>query len=363
VCAARESVARTPSLLPVLRENGVVDAGAEGFLRILEGAARASAGVANPALSGTLDTVPGEPDAASPPISAATGSGLFCTSLFLEGSDLPLARIRERLASEGTSLIVAGDSRSLRIHIHTARPDEVVAWARSLGAVSNVDRHELPPAGAAGRGTVAAATRPALLAIAPGEGIGDVFEGLGASRLVPRAASGLPTVAELREVLALLPGSGVILLPNSPAGLEIARKAVVSFGKPVTIIPTRTVPEGTAAIVSFRYDLPMKENALLMERAARSVRTIELSEARGRVEARLDGISTGACDDPRKAVTDALRRLGMTNPETVTVYTGASVAPSLVESVCGVLRRAMPEAALETVPGGQAQPGLIIGVE
>jgi hypothetical protein len=298
-------------------------------------------------------------------VPGAAGSGTFCTGFLLEGSALPLSRIRARLASEGTSLIVAGDPHALRIHIHTAHPETAIAYARSLGTVSRVDRHELPIRRAPH------APRLAIAAVAPGEGIADVLEGLGATPLVSPSGSGVPGMGEIRDALRSLPGEQVILLPNGRDVITAAREAVLSAPRPVTIIPTLTVPQGIAALVAFRFDSDLTENAALMARAAQSVRTIEVTWAEcgadalpeGGVRGCLDGLPIGSWDDPVHAVEELLGRIDTADAETVAVYYGATVDSSLVERTCQAIRRAMPHAATQTVWGGQASPCLIISVE
>jgi uncharacterized protein len=180
VDAARRSVDRTPALMPLLRESGVVDAGAQGLLLVLEGAlaSRDSRDDAAPQAGseGAVGTDSGpeprlvRPQTASPaqggaregPAPGVARGGAaradpeagWCTSFFLSTPSLSVAEVRSRMAARAVSVIVAGDERAVRVHAHTADPDGLLRFAGTIGSVSGVDIQDL----AAGRGRTAIIT-------------------------------------------------------------------------------------------------------------------------------------------------------------------------------------------------------------
>ena len=139
--AAEQAVARTPSLLPVLREAGVVDAGGEGLYRILQGALRSTLGRAAPA-----ELVAGEVSHPAAVIASAD-EGFGYETMFLvmaaAGHALDLDAIRTRLSDLGGSVLVAGDSRAVKVHVHSERPDVVIGYGLSLGPLSHVSVENL----------------------------------------------------------------------------------------------------------------------------------------------------------------------------------------------------------------------------
>jgi hypothetical protein len=201
------------------------------------------------------------------------------------------------------------------------------------------------------------------MAVVTGESFADAFESMGANGLVPGSHSGIPSIEEILDGLRALRGEHLILLPNSREALAAAREAARRAPRPVTVIPTLTLPQGIAALIAFRFDADLGQNAALMERAAQSVRTIEITWEAGIVMGRLDDDPADGWQDHIRAVQDLLGRVETGSAETVTVYSGGSVDVSRVEEVCQALSGAMPHADVQVVRAGPERPCLIISVE
>ncbi len=338
VAAAAASVERTPSLLPVLRESGVVDAGAKGMLLILEGCLRA------------LED--GRGAAARAPLPASlpsrfpnrAGSYGFCTEFLLSGESLPLASIRGRLEQEGTSVILVGDDATARVHIHTNRPEAVIEFARSVGSVSHLEVQDLDKQCAA----VAMPPRIAVISLVEGDGIAAVFRSMGAEVIVADPRAGWREPGDLARALGRVSARQVILLPNSDGAREVAEKARVPEGTTVRVVPSRTVPQGIAALVAFRLDNGLDANAAAMTSALGAVRTLE--------------VAAGTAD-PVLALEGLLAEEETGSVEVVTIYQGAGASASVVESASAACRRFCPRAVVDCVPGGQASPLLIVSLE
>ena len=365
VRAARESVETTPFLLPVLKESGVVDAGAKGMLRVLEGFLRTVQEAPGMPAGGPRTSADRAPGPSRPVPARHAGSYGFCTEFLLEGDSLALPAIRKRLEQEGTSLILVGDSSAARVHLHTARPEAVIEYARSLGTVSRLEVEDLDKQCEA---IITPRTGTAVLAVVQGDGLAAVCRSLGAVVIVPDAPAGSPSPREIRRALEREPSAQIILLPNSVQAIAAAEEAGTPPGKTVLIVPSRTVPQGIAALLSFRFEAGLQANAALMTRAFESVRSIDVAlEGREagsiRAEGYLDGALAVVLDDPVRAMERLLSQVDTESVEVVTIYAGAAADASLIARAEAAVRRSVPRATVAAVPGGQARPLLILSLE
>jgi uncharacterized protein len=345
VAAAAASVERTPSLLPVLREAGVVDAGAKGMLTILEGFLHALDNGRPRDREPAADTprrstLPKEP-----------GSFGFCTEFLLAGDSLPLAAIRERLDREGTSVILVGDKKTARVHLHTGRPDAVIEYARSLGTVTRLEVQDLDrQCGAVSlpAGRLAPRTDTTIVSCVDGSGFAAIFRSMGAEVVEPVDPAAGPSPAEILRALAALQSSGVIVLPNSAAAREAAGRAAAPAGVDVRVVPSLSLPEGIAALVEFRFDRDLAQNTAAMTAALAAVRTLEPAGGQG---------------DPTADIEAQLAREDPSFAGVVTVYGGAGAAAGAAERVAAFCRSRFPGATVETVHGGQARAPLVVSLE
>ena len=223
---AREAVARTPDLLPVLKEAGVVDAGAQGLFVLLDGMLRGLRGEAVADATedyGTIDQAwLGERERMH---ADGAGSG-FCTEFVIQAEEsksaLDAAAIRAHLAPVGESLLVVGDASLVRVHLHTTAPDEALAYARTLGAVSHekVDDLEQQFAALAARahqrdGASKRVDGLAVVAVGAGDGIEELLRSIGAAAVVRGGQTMNPSAGDLLAAIDATGAADVIVLPNN----------------------------------------------------------------------------------------------------------------------------------------------------
>ncbi len=376
VQAAREAVARTPQLLAVLRRSGVVDAGAEGLHRILEGAwryVRQRAGEAVPP-EAELE-VRGEAkagaEAGAEAETAPLEAGLpptygICTEFFLQGRALDPDEVRAALRELGDSLIVTPDADAVRVHIHTANPQAVLERAMALGHPAQVSlrdmdvQHRELGAGSGGSGT-----GQAVIARVPGRGLAVVFRSLGAAEAVVRGDAA--EEARLLEVLPSLPAVDLLLLPNSPAPELEGASLRGRTSKRLHLLGARTVPQGVAAMVAFDPRAELGENLRRMGEAIASVRSLEVVEQDGQVVGLLEAERTaeGQALEPvlEAMLPRALAAKGGRRAERLTLYYAADLAEEQAGGIGERIRRAHPGLQVEVLAGGQPGRGLIVGVE
>jgi DAK2 domain fusion protein YloV len=387
VDAAAASVERTPQLLEVLEHAGVVDAGGRGLELLLRGALAVTRGEEVAAAEMSIH------DIVLPSIDALEADGFGYETVFLitphEGTRLETEEIRARLDSLGESVLVAGDARAVKIHVHNARPDEVISYGLSLGsltriAVENLDRQAK---GARDRIESAAATlsteteTPAaegihVIAVVAGDGLARVFRTLGAHAVVLGGQSANPSAGELADAIKASGASEVILLPNNPNVRMAARQAAeLSPGVKVEIVPSRNAAEGVAAMLALDPGTDLAKAAKRMSDAAHKIQSLQVAVAVrnarfGRRRVRHgDYIVLGPSDglvatDPDRtvAVRSAIRSL-KTGYELLTIYRGEGASRADSERLREALLAEHPDVEIELVDGGQAHYDFLISAE
>jgi dihydroxyacetone kinase-like predicted kinase len=371
--AARESVARTPQLLAVLRRSGVVDAGAEGLHRILEGAWRyvreraGQAALAEVEAEAPLPEHGPQPGSWTRAESERTAYGI-CTEFFLQGQALDPDEVRAALEELGDSLIVTPDADAIRVHIHTGSPQAVLERAAALGRPAQVSLRDMDAQHLElGRETTAggAAGGQAVIARVPGRGLAAVFRSLGAAEAALRGDAG--EEARLIGALRCLPAEDLLLIPNFPDPELDGASLRVHTSKRLHLLPARTVPQGVAAMVAFDPGAELAENLRRMGEAIATVRSLEVREEGGRVvglvegERAAEGQGLGAVLE--RLLPRALAPEGRGPAERLTLYYAAGLPEEEARGIGDRLRRAHPGVQVEILEGGQPGRGLIVGVE
>jgi len=269
--AANEAVERGPEQLAILRESGVVDAGAYGLTVILAGCLAALRGTAAPQLEHQYaPAVLHRPEHES-------SSYRYCTNFAVTGENLDAGRFIPMLEEIGDSVLVVGDDRTLRVHVHTDEPELAVAPFDAVGELSHfdvADMHEEVAdrsARLAGDGAGVAEAACAVVAVASGEGVKHLYEELGVL-VVDGGATMNPSTYELLAGIHAAPGAEVVVLPNSPNVILAAERAAELSEKPARVVPTTAPQEGLAALLAFDPVRGGDENAAAVRRAADSLR-------------------------------------------------------------------------------------------
>jgi DAK2 domain fusion protein YloV len=328
VDAAEKSVARTPSLLPILREAGVVDSGGEGLFRLFQGALMHLAGQAPAA-----DARPGTAPRLALVVAGADEGHGYETVFFVRPASrrrLDLDALRDHLGEIGESVIVAGDGTEAKVHIHNERPDQVIAYGLSIGTLTDIsvvnldhqtadvrdrrvrelvrplgDAHapeegSAPGLPAAGRARESGlppisstppsiwidprarngATMPmAIVAVASGDGLEKEFRDRGVSAIVRGGQTANPSTGELLAAIDRLNATEVVILPNNKNVMLAARQVVELATKPIHVVPTRNAVEGLEAVLAVNPALAVADNVARMTEQSRSVQTLQVTTA------------------------------------------------------------------------------------
>lgn len=382
VNAANESVANTPSLLPVLREAGVVDAGGQGLYTIMEGALRYLKGeVEQMQFRKPQIIVSNLPLPARLPQAVAADEEPYgyCTEFLLKGKRrLNLEKIKARLEKKGQSLIVVGDESTIRVHIHTLDPGDVIHYATGLGTLHQISARNMDeqhqdylemqkeriPAGDI-----------AIIVVISGDGFADVFRSLGATVIVPGGQTMNPSTKELLQAVESVSSEKVIILPNNKNIVATANQVQSLTNKSIQVVPTETAPQGVAALLAFDYEADLEANSRLMTEAKSQVRSIEITRAvratkLGELAIKkkqpigfLNGDMVAVGDKMPDVVNKVLTRLNLDEAEVITIYYGADVKPTEAEQISASISEQYPHLQVEVVRGGQPHYNYIISVE
>ena len=380
---ARNTLQRTPDLLPVLKEAGVVDAGGQGLCFILEGFLRHWRGEKAVAAAGTKTAAVDQASIAG----EEYGYDIQC---LIEGQNLAVDAIRDTLMGMGDSVLVVGDPTTVKVHVHSGDPGRIMSYVTSQGTCRDVvienmqeqykqfmarsvphpEGQELRP------GTLAVpASDIAVVAVASGDGLRRVFESLGAGVTIAGGQTMNPSTEELLAAASGLAAPQVIILPNNPNVILTAEQAQRMSSKQVLVVPTRTVPQGISALLAFNYQSDLRTNADMMERAAAQIQTIEITNAvrsvhingltiqQGQFIGLLNGELVEANNELRPVAEAMLQKLDMSGYELVTVYWGAAVTLETAQDLAAWIRERYPDKEVELVEGQQPYYHYIISVE
>jgi len=382
VAEARASLARTPLLLKVLRDAGVVDAGGQGLYVILEGGLRHLRGEPME----TDEFVEAVPSAAArAPVEGKMEWG-YCTEFVLLGKGLDLEEIKGRIGAWGDSALVVGDDSTIKVHVHTFRPGDVIGYASAKGTLHNIkidnmqDQHREYMV----MGDDSTTPQPrqeevadgvAIVAVVSGDGLCRVFNSLGVSTIVPGGQTMNPSTQELLQAIEGLNEKDVIVLPNNENVVLAAEKAKELSQKNVIVVPSETIPQGISALLTFNYQADLKKNADAMNEATHSVQTAEITRAirsasvnglkvkQGEFIGLVDGDLTASGKTLEEVALQMLEQMNAADYEIITAYYGEEVTEDQAKELLSNLREHYPDQEWELIAGGQPHYHYVVSVE
>ena len=377
---ARETVADTPSLLAVLREAGVVDAGGQGFHTILEGALHYLKGELEEYQASKPGIIISDmPQLAKTPqmIAADENPYGYCTTFIIKGQELNPDKLKKRLKKKGESLIVVGDQNTIRVHIHSLDPGSIIHLATSLGTVHQVsiqnmdEQHEDFVEMQKDHALVADII---VVAVVSGDGLAEVFSSLGA-RVVPGGRTMNPSTKDVLHAVKSVVSEKVIILPNNKNVIPAARQVRSLTDKTIKVLPTTTIPQGIAALLAFNAEMDLDTNVAAMSKAQQSVRSIAITQAartatllgmtikRKQPIGFLDGDLVAASDSSPGALGAVLEKVDLDNAEIITIYYRGDEERAEVADFLTRFREKHPNLQVELVRGGQPHYQYIASVE
>ena len=385
VAAADESVQRTPELLPVLKEAGVVDSGGIGLFYIMEGMLRYANGLP---LDSAVQTV--QPLAAmqleNTMESIEPGQDFEVVVDFRPSMSLDLEGFYRDLETMGTSIQVGEGDGIYRMHIHvpTEKRYEPIDYTMTLGTITKVAIENLIAqmedieSREESSKLALAPVEPgqiAVVAVSPGPGISRVFASLGVAAIVEGGQTMNPSTKEIINAFENLPTDKIIILPNNKNIIMCSNSAAEMTVKNVSVIPSRTIPQGLSAMMRLSPDGDFDQvtgdmmNALdevesgEITTATRSVEIDSVQVKEGQTIALLNGKLVAATHSVEEACLTLLRKGHADHFELITLFYGEEIQKSEVNRIADIIRRTYPEQELEVQEGGQPHYQFIIAIE
>jgi len=425
--AAAKAVAKTPTLLPILREAHVVDSGGQGLLRLFEGALAAARG--RPLSEETAPT-PGPTGAATGPRPGSTAAPTDETAFGYEtmylvrampGQPLDIPAIKDHLTAIGESIVVVGDEHVAKVHVHNHRPDAVITYGLGIGSLSRItienldgqasDVREARAASFTGEeggsgsvggvasiavalgqapsvpqeDTATSITRLAMgvVAVAPSDGLAALLEDqatpfreFGAFRIVRGGQSANPSTGDLLDAVKATQADELLILPNNPNVVLAARQVASMTDRKVHVVPTRNCAEGIAALFVLDHARSAAENASRMTEVGRGLQTMQVTEAVRDATVSGHKVKKGQTivldpddgllavdNDPDRAVLAAFGRL-QSGFGVVTVYYGMDATLKTAETLAQKIQEASPGLeGVDVLHGGQPHYRYLISAE
>ena len=372
----------TPTMLPILKQAGVVDAGGQGFLFILKGLTACLKGEEL-----ELDPV----EAVAPkvqnwddvenlvvedePLAPGEIQFGYCTEFVVKNKDggLDLDKVRNYLSTLGDCVLVVGTPYVMKVHVHTNQPGKALDFVTPMGSLHKMkidnmreeaekkERQEMKKIG--------------LIAVACGSGIEEIFKSLGVHKIITGGQTMNPSTQDFVDAIAKLNAREIIILPNNSNIIMAATQAAKVSDRIVHIVPTKTIPQGIGALLSFNEEETGGENARRMTEAAAHITTLEITYAvrdanyeehiikEGDILGLVDGKLALTAPDCREAVRRLLVQTVKPEHELITIYYGQEETEEHAEVLARELSASYDWVDIEVHAGGQPLYYYLISLE
>lgn len=391
-----EVLAKTPEMLPVLKEAGVVDSGGQGLMTVVKGALASLKGE-----EVTLDL--GEQGAAKTEapverksrgeISTADIKFGYCTEFMVNGdhefTDEEVDSLREWLGGVGDSIVCFSDENIIKVHVHTNHPGNAFEKGLTMGYLSKMkvdnmrlEHHEVliedaskiaeeekkeeAPAAAAPEKPAEPAKEYGFISVSAGEGLTEIFRGIGVDYVIEGGQTMNPSTEDILNACEQVNAETIFVLPNNKNIILAANQAKdIIEDKTIIVVPTKTIPQGITAMISFSPDMSPEENLEAMKDASQCVRTGEITYAvrnttiDGHAIEKDDIMALGddgllaVAKEKDQAVLEAVKAMVNDESEIITVYYGQDIPEEEAEALAARIRKAYPQVETELQYGGQ----------
>ncbi len=395
---AKKSLDRTPDLLPVLKEVGVVDSGGQGLLFIYEGFLEVLSGkiseveVYQPSPQEMTEMVNAEHHrSVSNHIATEDIKYGYCTEIMVkigEGEtvkqEFDYDTFRNHLNEIGDSLLVVSDDEIVKVHVHTEQPGEVMNYGQEFGSLVKIKvdnmrlQHEtiLENEEAHADHTASAEKKPyGVIAVAAGEGVQSLFKSLGVNYVISGGQTMNPSTEDILKAIEAIHAEKVIILPNNKNIFMAADQAAEVSELPVVVVPSRTVSQGMSAMLAFNELNDLETNKKEMSAELENVISGQITTAVRDTE--IEGISIKKDDymgiidgkikvsttNRKEAVLDTLKKMISEDSEIVTILLGEGADMTEAEAIAAEISQDYPDVEVEIHEGQQPVYPYLLSVE
>lgn len=391
-----QALEKTPELLPVLKQAGVVDSGGQGLVYLFEGMLRYAKGELSlePVMGTTAVSTLSTPAQAHAIPEGGELENPYDVQFILLGENLNVEEVRARIDAMGDSTVVVGDERTIKVHIHVKDPGEPISYGISLGRITDVvvENMQMQMEEIVGETVTAVSSAsngspntPApvvvepgqigVIAVAAGAGLANIFRSLGAAYVVNGGQTNNPSTEEIFQAIQDVPTDKVIILPNNK-NIFLASEAARDLSpKNVAVVNTRSIPQGFNAMLYHNPDGELAEVVAQMAeaihqiatgeitRATRSVTLDEVEVQEGEVIGLVNGRLCASGPELNDILPQVLEQMEMDDRELLSLYYGKDIQAKEAELVAEQISDLYPEVEIEVLPGGQAHYFYILGAE
>ena len=380
---------KTPDMLPVLKQAGVVDSGGTGLTIIYRGMLAALTGEpveVDVPTEGARAAMPGEFVDDHDSLEEITFG--YCTEFIVshprpEMRDSDVVRLRKRLEKLGDCVLVISDLSVVKVHVHTNEPGKAIQYALELGELDaiKIDNMFEEAREREARQAEAEAAKPVeqkeygIVAVALGEGLANIFRDLNVDQIVDGGQTMNPSIQDLAEAADATNACNVIILPNNTNIILAAQQASELTDKNVVVLPTKSVPMGISAALAFNPDASVEENTEAMTEAANNVhmasityavrdtnydsREIHSGDIMGMLDNKLEILGHNAED----VAVECAEKMVNEDSSLITVYFGSDISEEQARALGDVLEEKYPDCDVEVQNGGQPLYYYLVAVE
>lgn len=398
VTGAEKSLAKTPELLPVLKQVGVVDSGGKGLLAVYEGflaALKGEAIVQEGATSSHAHAMFEE--GAENPMTLEEITFGYCTEIMVKIGQGPTTikafdyeKFRQTLDSKGDSLLVVADDEIVKVHIHTENPGEIMQLGQEFGELIKIkvdnmreQVRNLESTEANLQSTVSTQTpieqqtkkEFAIISVAAGQGIMDLFTGMGVDYVLSGGQTMNPSTEDFINAMQEINADQFILLPNNKNIIMAAEQAAQVSEKPTVVIPTTTIPQGISSLLGFNPQVSLEENKQMMSDIFSTIKSGAITYSIRDTE--IDGVQIAKDDfmglidgkikvsvaDPAEALKQTLLLMLDEDSEILTLITGEDAQEGHLDQVIAEIENQYEDLEIEIVEGQQPVYHYLISVE
>ena len=390
-----EVLAKTPEMLPVLKEAGVVDSGGQGLMTVVKGALASLKGeevVLDLGDQGAAKAEAPVERKSRGEISTADIKFGYCTEFMVNGdhefTDEEVDSLRAWLGGVGDSIVCFSDENIIKVHVHTNHPGNAFEKGLSMGYLSKMkvdnmrlEHHEVliedasriaeekkeeAASAAAPEKPVEPAKEYGFISVSAGDGLTEIFRGIGVDYVIEGGQTMNPSTEDILNACDQVNAETIFVLPNNKNIILAANQAKdIIEDKTIIVVPTKTIPQGITAMISFSPDMNPEENLEAMKDASQCVRTGEITYAvrnttiDGHAIEKDDIMALGddgllaVAKEKDQAVLEALKAMVNDESEIITIYYGQDIPEEEAEAVAARIRKAYPQVETELQYGGQ----------
>lgn len=379
--AGHITLQKTPNMLPVLKEAGVVDAGGQGLLYFMEGMLEIIAGENEIKLQEYRERAFTDETKRQTEITSLDFQ--YCTEVLVKGEKLDSDKIREELSSLGDSLLVVGEEEIIKVHVHSNHPGQVLETCQKWGSLSDIkinnmleEVHEqLLIRGENENREEEHAKKIGLVAVGVGQGVIDILKSLGVDVVVEGGQTMNPSTEELLTASNKIDAKGIIILPNNSNVIMAAEQAARLSERKIEVVKTKSVMQAITALISYDPEGDLEEVAASMLEEIKNVRYGEVTYAvrdsavnglkiqTGDVLGIISGEITLTCQSNEEAVIQLLQKMADDSTELITLFYGEGTTEEEAHRIIEKVKELYPEVEVELHYGGQPHYSFLLAAE